>query len=81
MLLDLAPTFGQHGAKAYTDRLVKYALEGNAWHADHVMPVHRGGGLCGLENLRTLCVLCHMVHLLHAFTLPSQRRAAHSEIL
>ncbi|KAK9866369.1 hypothetical protein WJX84_005962 [Apatococcus fuscideae] len=60
LLLDLAPTFGQHGAKAYTDRLVKYALEGNAWHADHVMPVHRGGGLCGLENLRTLCVLCHM---------------------
>ncbi|KAK9844937.1 hypothetical protein WJX74_008894 [Apatococcus lobatus] len=60
LLLLLAPTFGQHGAKAYLDRLVKYAVEGNAWHADHIMPVHKGGGLCGLENLRTLCVLCHM---------------------
>ena len=63
LLLMLAPSFGQHGAKAYLDRVVKYAVEGNAWHADHIMPVHKGGGLCGLENLRTLCVLCHMVRL------------------
>jgi hypothetical protein len=27
-------------------------LEGNLWHADHVVPVHCGGGECGLENMR-----------------------------
>lgn len=29
------------------------------WHADHILPVHLGGGECGLENLQTLCVPCH----------------------
>lgn len=29
------------------------------WHADHITPVHRGGGLTGPENYRTLCVPCH----------------------
>jgi len=29
------------------------------WHADHVIPVHQGGGECGLEGLQTLCVPCH----------------------
>ena len=37
------------------------AVAGNAWHADHILPVYRGGGLCTLENLRTLCVVCHQV--------------------
>ena len=37
------------------------AVAGNAWHADHILPVFRGGGLCTLENLRTLCVVCHQV--------------------
>ena len=36
-------------------------LEGNAWHADHVIPVYKGGGMCQLDNLRTLCVPCHQV--------------------
>ena len=29
------------------------------WHADHIIPVYEGGGLCSLDNLRTLCVMCH----------------------
>jgi 5-methylcytosine-specific restriction enzyme A len=30
-----------------------------AWHADHVIPVERGGGLCGLDGMQTLCAPCH----------------------
>ena len=42
-------------------------LEGNAWHADHIIPVYKGGGMCQLDNLRTLCVPCHQVLIwLHA---------------
>lgn len=29
------------------------------WHADHVVPVERGGGLCGLDGMQTLCAPCH----------------------
>jgi 5-methylcytosine-specific restriction endonuclease McrA len=29
------------------------------WDADHILPVVRGGGACGLENYRTLCQPCH----------------------
>lgn len=29
------------------------------WNADHILPVVRGGGQCGLDNYRTLCVTCH----------------------
>ena len=29
------------------------------WQADHIVPVCRGGGQCGLENLQTLCSPCH----------------------
>lgn len=32
---------------------------GSAWDADHIRPVAKGGGECGLENLQTLCVWCH----------------------
>ncbi|GER51811.1 SNF2 and helicase domain-containing protein [Striga asiatica] len=41
------------------DKLVNDPTEGNAWHADHIIPVYKGGGECKLENLRTLCVACH----------------------
>ena len=44
-----------------TGGAVPQAVAGNAWHADHILPVYRGGGLCTLENLRTLCVVCHQV--------------------
>ncbi|KAK6128150.1 hypothetical protein DH2020_038103 [Rehmannia glutinosa] len=41
------------------DKLVHDPIEGNAWHADHIIPVYKGGGECKLDNLRTLCVACH----------------------
>lgn len=34
-------------------------LGGGLWDADHIIPVKKGGGKCGLENIRTLCLLCH----------------------
>ncbi|KAK7852707.1 dna annealing helicase and endonuclease zranb3 [Quercus suber] len=45
--------------KNLLDKLVNDPNEGNAWHADHIVPVYRGGGECRLENMRTLCVACH----------------------
>ena len=63
MLQRLAPAFLAHGNKRLGDRLVKHVVAGNAWHADHIRPVYKGGGLCHLENLRTLCVPCHMVRV------------------
>jgi len=29
------------------------------WEADHILPVHKGGGACGMENFQTLCQICH----------------------
>jgi hypothetical protein len=29
------------------------------WEADHIVPVCKGGGLCGIEGYRTLCLPCH----------------------
>ena len=29
------------------------------WHADHIIPVSKGGGESGLENFQTLCIKCH----------------------
>lgn len=31
----------------------------NNWEADHIIPVHKGGGGCGIENFQTLCKECH----------------------
>ncbi|KDP31309.1 hypothetical protein JCGZ_11685 [Jatropha curcas] len=45
--------------KNLIDKLVNDPSEGNAWHADHIIPVYQGGGECRLENMRTLCVACH----------------------
>uniref|UniRef100_A0A1D2A8V2 DNA annealing helicase and endonuclease ZRANB3 n=1 Tax=Auxenochlorella protothecoides TaxID=3075 RepID=A0A1D2A8V2_AUXPR len=59
VLQRLAPSFLHHGNKTLLDSLIRSAVEGNAWHADHVIPVYQGGGGCGIENLRTLCVVCH----------------------
>ncbi|XP_059641491.1 uncharacterized protein LOC132283544 [Cornus florida] len=52
-----APKLAMH--KKLLDKLVHDPTEGNAWHADHIIPVYRGGGECRLENMRTLCVACH----------------------
>jgi hypothetical protein len=32
------------------------------WDADHILPVVKGGGGCGLENYRTCCQPCHKGH-------------------
>lgn len=45
--------------KKLFDKLVQDPTEGNAWHADHLVPVFQGGGECRLDNMRTLCVACH----------------------
>jgi hypothetical protein len=45
--------------KVLAERLLAQAAEGYAWQADHIVPVYKGGGACGLDNLRTLCVACH----------------------
>jgi len=29
------------------------------WEADHIIPVHKGGGGCDLSNFQTLCKDCH----------------------
>ena len=57
----MAPAWAAPRARNAAARLVKQALEGNAWQADHIVPVFRGGGLCDLDNMRTLCTLCHQV--------------------
>jgi 5-methylcytosine-specific restriction endonuclease McrA len=41
------------------NRLCLNPIEGNAWHADHIVGVAQGGGECDEDNIRTLCVLCH----------------------
>lgn len=33
----------------------------NQWHADHILPVFRGGGFCDIDNLQTLCLDCHTI--------------------
>lgn len=30
------------------------------WQADHIHPVHAGGGGCLLDNFQTLCTNCHI---------------------
>jgi len=34
-------------------------VESESWQADHIKPVHLGGGGCSLENFQTLCLDCH----------------------
>lgn len=40
-LARLAPGFLQHGNKTLMDCLIRSAVEGNAWHADHIIPVYK----------------------------------------
>jgi 5-methylcytosine-specific restriction endonuclease McrA len=30
------------------------------WQADHILPVHDGGGACDISNYQTLCLDCHV---------------------
>ena len=52
--------FGDPAYGKLADALVRSALDGAAWQADHRRPVFQGGGGCAVENLRTLCSCCHM---------------------
>lgn len=36
-----------------------FNLSEHFYEVDHIIPVHLGGGSCGLENLATLCRVCH----------------------
>ncbi|KAL6656905.1 hypothetical protein ACP70R_004685 [Stipagrostis hirtigluma subsp. patula] len=56
-IIKVAPNIASR--KKLLDKLVREPTDGNAWHADHIIPVHKGGGECTLENMRTLCVACH----------------------
>jgi len=38
-----ARRLAQRNYKAYLDKLVAQAVEGNAWHADHIVPVYQVG--------------------------------------
>lgn len=40
-------------------KIWKRKFGGGLWDADHILPVNKGGGCCGLDNLRTLCIPCH----------------------
>ncbi|XP_033624550.1 DNA annealing helicase and endonuclease ZRANB3-like [Asterias rubens] len=49
-------------SKLSTSRLneiIRNPSSGQFWHADHIVAVFEGGGLCSLDNFRTLCVVCH----------------------
>ncbi len=43
------------------------------WQADHVVPVFKGGGACGLENFQTLCIDCHKDKSFYLDRLPDSR--------
>ncbi|XP_071943275.1 DNA annealing helicase and endonuclease ZRANB3-like [Antedon mediterranea] len=45
---------------AELNKIIKSPSEGQFWHADHIIAVADGGGLCSLDNFRTLCVMCHL---------------------
>ena len=57
----------QKGEQAYLQLLNYYkeqyrfnfALDTHFWECDHVKPVAKGGGSCGLDNLQSLCRVCH----------------------
>ena len=59
-ILRQAPHFGDHPtilSRLATSQTPPTA--GQLWHADHVVPVHLGGGGCALDNIQTLCVAGH----------------------
>ncbi|CBZ53606.1 conserved hypothetical protein [Neospora caninum Liverpool] len=62
--------------------LIREPVDGNAWHADHIIPVHQGGGLCDLTNVQTLCRACHQLKTNHEASLRAHRSwmARHGEL-
>jgi hypothetical protein len=53
-ILQTAPQFDRH--KCLLERLVLDPSEGNAWHADHIVPVADGGGKSFLPLKKLACV-------------------------
>ena len=53
------PNFSSGLTRVQKESLIKKALAGQAWQADHIHPVFEGGGQCTEVNLRTLCTVCH----------------------
>lgn len=50
------------GEEAYWEMRHRYDVPDHRttlWDVDHIVPVKKGGGSCGAENLRTLCLWCH----------------------
>ena len=43
----------------FKDVCAKCGATDSDWEMDHIRPVSRGGGLCGLDNYQTLCGTCH----------------------
>ncbi len=39
--------------------LKQWSILRRKWEADHIIPIEKGGGACGLENFQTLCEYCH----------------------
>lgn len=45
--------------KYFLDKYKWFKYSGHLWEMDHIVPVYKGGGSCGLDNLTTLCLGCH----------------------
>ena len=48
-----------HGICAMCGKLPERTYP-KSWEALHKLPVHKGGGVCGLDNYQTLCITCHV---------------------
>lgn len=42
------------------------------WEADHIIPIHKGGGGCTIENLQTLCRDCHKEKTIRLDRIPNR---------
>lgn len=40
-------------------KLTRIEASRSLWQADHINPVHKGGGLCDLSGMQTVCIQCH----------------------
>ena len=77
ILYQRSEKFAKRGFRVVREKLLTQPIEGNAWQADHIIPVFQGGGCAGLDNMRTLCVCCHKeVTAKQAQLRANQRRAA-----
>ena len=73
VLKEMAHKFFLPKMGKYRENLLNKAIEGYAWHADHVKAVYEGGGACSIDNMRTLCVPCHV-----SVTIEQHKARAHA---